>query len=312
MTSQKIIITGAAGLIGQNLITRLKGQPEYELIGIDKHPRNCKIFRELHPEITLIEADLAESGDWADVFSGADCVVINHAQIGALTEQPFTRNNLTATEHVLAAMKLHKVGYGVHISSSVVNSIADDFYTQSKTAQEAMVLASSIPLVVLRPTLMYGWFDRKHLGWLSRFMKRSLVFPVPNWGKYIRQPLYAGDFCDVIISCIKRPRPGEIHDISGQEKIFYINLIKMLKKASGGRSMIIYIPFSVFWILLKIYALFSSEPPFTTKQLEALVIPEEFDITDWPVIFGVSATSTQDALNETYSHPVYSKPVLEF
>lgn len=308
----KIIITGAAGLIGQNLITRLKDRPEYKIIGIDKHAENCEIFRKLHPEITLIEADLAEQGDWMDAFKGAQTVVINHAQIGALTEEPFVANNVTATEHVLNAIKIYNVSYAVHISSSVVNSIANDFYTRSKTAQEDMVLASGIPVTVLRPTLMYGWFDRKHLGWLSRFMKRSLVFPVPNWGKYIRQPLYAGDFCNVIIACLDKPRPNEIYDISGMEKIHYIKLIKMLKAASGGRAMIVYIPFSVFWILLKVYGFFSKNPPFTTKQLEALVIPEEFVIIDWPEIFGISATKTEHAMQETYTHPVYSQTVLEF
>ena len=31
---------------------------------------------------------------------------------------------------------------------------------------------------------MFGWFDRKHLGWLARFMTRAPVFPVPGHGRY--------------------------------------------------------------------------------------------------------------------------------
>ena len=34
--------------------------------------------------------------------------------------------------------------YLVHVSSSVVASVAEDFYTESKTAQERMVLESGI------------------------------------------------------------------------------------------------------------------------------------------------------------------------
>ena len=41
---------------------------------------------------------------------------------------------------------------------------------------------------------MFGWFDRKHLGWLARFMCRVPVFPIPGSGEYLRQPLYVGDF----------------------------------------------------------------------------------------------------------------------
>jgi hypothetical protein len=47
---------------------------------------------------------------------------------------------------------------------------------------------------------MFGWFDRKHLGWLSRFMKKVPVFPIPGHGRYMRQPLYGGrDFANIII-----------------------------------------------------------------------------------------------------------------
>ena len=64
--------------------------------------------------------------------------------------------------------------------------------------------------------------------------------------------------------------------------------------------------------MLKIYALFDKNPPFTTDQLDALVIPEEFEITEWPVIFDVDNTLLVDALKETFNHPKYSKIKLEF
>ena len=68
----------------------------------------------------------------------------------------------------------------IHISSSVVNSKANDFYSKSKREQEELVINSGIPCHILRPTLMFGWFDRKHLGWLSRFMSKVPIFPIPG------------------------------------------------------------------------------------------------------------------------------------
>lgn len=61
-SSSRIIITGAAGLVGQNLITRLKGRPGVEITAIDKHTANVGTLRRLHPEIDVIEADLATPG----------------------------------------------------------------------------------------------------------------------------------------------------------------------------------------------------------------------------------------------------------
>jgi uncharacterized protein YbjT (DUF2867 family) len=237
--------------------------------------------------------------------------VFSHAQIGGLDEAAFTANNVTATERVIAAVRA-KSPYVVHLSSSVVESAADDWYVRSKDAQEKLLLASGLPSVVLRPTLMFGWFDRKHLGWLARFMQRAPVFPVPGNGRYLRQPLYAGDFCDIIMACIEQRPAGKTFNISGQEKIEYIELIRAVKEACGARAQIVPIPYWAFWALLWIYGLFDRDPPFTTKQLEALVTPDVFEVIDWPGIFGVKATPLKTALAETYRHPVYSQVVLEF
>ncbi|MEQ1940427.1 NAD(P)-dependent oxidoreductase [Mesorhizobium sp. CN5-321] len=309
---QRIIVTGAAGLVGQNLITRLKNRPGIEIVAIDKSGPNIAILRRLNPEIEVVQADLARSGGWEHAFDKGGVLVLNHAQIGALTEQPFIDNNVTATKNVLAEARRVGLPYIVHISSSVVNSLARDFYTESKKAQEQLVLESGIPACVLRPTLMFGWFDRKHLGWLARFMQRTPVFPIPGNGRYIRQPLYVGDFCNVIMSAIDRPRPNETHDISGREKVFYVDLIRAVKNAVRSRTKILSIPYKAFAGLLSLYALVDRNPPFTTKQLEALVTPDEFVITDWPGVFGVTATPLSAALEETFRDPVYSNVVLEF
>ncbi|MDR3375329.1 MAG: NAD(P)-dependent oxidoreductase [Ancalomicrobiaceae bacterium] len=309
---RRIVVTGAAGLVGQNLIPRLKQRGCRHIVAIDKHPANTRTLARLHPDITIIEADLAEPGDWQDAFAGADTLVLNHAQIGAIHEAPFLRNNITATETVLAAAKRHGIGTVVHMSSSVVNSIAHDFYTESKKAQEALVVANGLPVCVLRPTLMFGWFDRKHLGWLARFMRRMPLFPVPGSGRYLRQPLYVGDFCDIIIAAIERPRPGEAFNITGQQSIDYIDLIRAVKTAVGAKAAIVRIPYSLFWLLLTIYALFDRNPPFTTKQLEALVTPDVFEVIDWPGLFGVTPTPLAEALTTTFRDPTYATIELEF
>jgi nucleoside-diphosphate-sugar epimerase len=309
--SPKIALTGAAGLVGQNLIPRLKARGYDNIVAIDKHPANTATLRRLHPELKVIETDLAKDDGWQAEVADADVVIFAHAQIGGLDEAAFTANNVTATERVIAAVRA-KSPYVVHLSSSVVESAADDWYTRSKDAQEKLVTGSGLPVVVLRPTLMFGWFDRKHLGWLARFMRKVLVFPIPGSGRYLRQPLYAGDFCDIIMACIEQRPVGKIYNISGQERIDYIDLIRTLKDACGARARILRIPYSLFWLMLYLYSLVDRDPPFTTLQLKALVTPDIFEVIDWPAIFGVKATPLKTALAETHQHPAYSQIVLEF
>lgn len=308
-TTCKVILSGGAGLVGQNLILSLKRQGYERIVSIDRSEAGNAVIRKLHPDVTVIDADLAEPGDWELEFEGARAMVLLQAQISGLEYAQFARNTLRSTERVLAAGKRCKVPYAVHISSSVVNSRANDFYSRSKRAQEAMVRESGIRAVILRPTLMFGWFDRKHLGWLARFMARVPVFPVPGSGRYIRQPLFEQDFCAVICACLQRELTGE-YNISGLERIHYVDLIRMIREATGTRTPILKVPYRLFWALVAIYALFDRNPPFTTQQLEALVIPEEFEMIDWPRIFDVPTTPLSEALRRTFCEQPYCDVVL--
>ena len=307
----KIVVTGAAGLVGQNLLPRLKAKHLGEIVAIDKHPTNVAILRRLHPDVEVIQADLSEAGEWQRALDGCTHLMIGHAQIGGLYPAEYVKNNVTATERLLDAALRYKVPYAVSISSSVVNSKAVDDYTETKKAQEALVAQSGIKQVVLRPTLMFGWFDRKHVGWLARFMQRVPVFPIPGNGKFLRQPLYAGDFCDVIVSSIEHETTGA-YNITGQERVHYIDLMRAVKQAVGARTRLVRIPYRVFWMLLKLNSIWDKNPAFTARQLEALVTPDVFEVIDWPGIFGVRATPLQEALDQTFRDPTYSPVVLDF
>lgn len=310
----KVVVTGAAGLVGQNLVSRLTTKGFEEIVAIDKHPTNVKILAKYHPGIRVCQSDLAENSHasaWESELAGCQALVIGHAQIGGIDPREYVRNNVEATERLLEAAVRHKVPYIVGISSSVVNSMAVDNYTETKKAQEALIAGCGIKQVILRPTLMFGWFDRKHVGWLARFMQRVPLFPIPGSGKFLRQPLYAADFCEIIVSSVMNEKTGA-YNITGQERIDYIDLIRAVKKATGARARLLKIPYSVFWSLLKTYSLFDRDPAFTVKQLQALVTPDVFEVIDWPGIFSVRATPLQQALNETFQDPVYSQVALDF
>ncbi|UXA67845.1 NAD-dependent epimerase/dehydratase family protein [Xanthomonas prunicola] len=308
--NDKIILTGAAGLVGQNLIVEMKQQGYTQLVAIDKHAHNLGIMQSLHPDVKTIHADLAEPGEWAEAFRDARLVVQLHAQITGKSTDQFVRNNQTATAHVLAACKAAAVPYMVHISSSVVNSVANDDYTNTKRAQEEMVVTSGQHHCVLRPTLMFGWFDPKHLGWLSRFMERTPVFPIPGDGRFMRQPLYERDFCRCIAKCIET-EPEGTYDIVGDTRVDYVDIILTIKRVKNLRTIIVHVPIGFFAFLLRTYSLFTSKPPFTADQLKALSAGDDFKGIDTEAVFGVRQTSFEDAIRESYTDPRYSHIVLQ-
>ncbi len=78
---EKIVVTGAAGLVGQNLVLMLRERGHRQVVAIDKQPANLQLLARLNPGVRVVLADLAEHGDWEAEFEGAASAVVLHAQI---------------------------------------------------------------------------------------------------------------------------------------------------------------------------------------------------------------------------------------
>ena len=306
-----IVVTGAAGLVGQNLISELAERGYTRIIALDKHEKNLALLQARLPCVECLVADLSLPGRWRQKLAGASRLFLLQAQITGDHYSLFYRNTIDSTRLVLEAAKEQGIPFIVFVGSSVVNSLADDYYTRSKKEQEAQVRQSSLTHCIVRPTLMFGWFDPKHLGWLSRFMSRVPVFPVPGHGRYLRQPLYARDFCRVLIRCAENTPSGATYDIVGQEDVTYVDILRQIKRVKRLKTPIIPIPVWLFRLLMQGYALFSKNPPFVADQLDALMAGDYFTGDDMRELFQVEPTPFAKAIEETFTHPVNSRVVLE-
>jgi len=158
---------------------------------------------------------------------------------------------------------------------------------------------------------MFGWFDPKHLGWLARFMAKTPVFPIPGSGRFMRQPLYERDFCRCIATCIERRPDRQTYDIVGDTRIDYVDIIRTIKRVKRLHTWIVHIPVGLFAFLLRVFALFTSKPPFTADQLNALTAGDDFTGVDTFSVFGVRQTEFEVAIRESYCDPNYSRIVLQ-
>jgi nucleoside-diphosphate-sugar epimerase len=120
--TKKVVITGAGGLVGQNLALLLSELGCKNVVAIDKRQSNLELLARLNPDVRTVHADLAEPGIWEHEFLGADAVVILHAQIVGKGPDEFVRNNVEASRRVCSAMQANRVPFAVQVSSSVVHS----------------------------------------------------------------------------------------------------------------------------------------------------------------------------------------------
>ena len=82
--SRKVLLPGGAGLVGQNLVARMKARGYTNIVVLDKHRANLDVLKRVQPDVVAEYADLAEPGDWQRHFQDADVVVMLQAQIGGL------------------------------------------------------------------------------------------------------------------------------------------------------------------------------------------------------------------------------------
>jgi nucleoside-diphosphate-sugar epimerase len=294
-----IVVTGAAGMLGQNLIPRLLARGD-RVVALDKNRATLGVLAERAPAAEIEVADLAEDGDWARRFDGADAVVDLKAQITSPDRALHLRNNAAATEGVVRACERHGVPHLVHLSSSVVISKASDFYTESKRLGEAAVRESRAPHTILRPPLMFGPGDIKHLGRILGLMTRLPVIPIPGNGRFIRQPLYVVDMCAVIERVLERRAEGGIFNIIGHERIPFVDLLREIRRIRGLSNFFLPIPRWVFRLGLRTQSTLMRKTIFTEEQLDALTAGDDFPVEPWTETFGVPYSPFLSAAPQTY------------
>jgi len=149
----RALVLGAYGLIGSACVEALKRQG-VEVVGMG---RSRQAAQRAYPDIAWIIADICEldTHDWQAHLDGVD-IVINAA--GAL--QDGRRDSLEAI-HVTAVAALCAAASGrtlrfIQISAAGASRDAATAFFRSKARGDAVVQASDLDWVVLRPTLVIG------------------------------------------------------------------------------------------------------------------------------------------------------------
>ena len=308
---KKIIITGGAGFIGLNLISLLDTK-KYNIIVIDKNQNNLNFIYKINPDVKIVNADLKEMSDWTKYFSGAFCVIQLQTQITSPQKEDYTANNVSSVENVLKACKKYKVKNLIHVSTAGVISVAKDNYSITKTLGENLVRESKIPHTILRPPMLYGCFEIKHLGFLANALDSFPILPFPGTGKYIRQPIYAKDLCRIIINLIEKTPKREAHNIIGKEQIYFIDLIKAIVKEKAQKRFLLTLPIPIFLLLFKTYTSLTRKEPYQESQLTALTAGDIFPVDNWEKKFNVKYTPFNEGVKDYASpaHQEYAKEML--
>ena len=202
---QHIFILGGTGFVGSHVCEKLARAGHFITVATRRraHARHLMHL----PTVTVQELDVQDEASLTAALVGHD-VVINLVAILHGTEQAFERVHVELPRTLVAACKAVGGVRLVHVSALGANPRSPQSlpsrYLRSKSAGEAVLLASGLPLAVLRPSVIFGAQDQ----FLNVFARLQRIAPVvPLAGAHARfQPVWVEDVAQALVRLASQPQ----------------------------------------------------------------------------------------------------------
>ena len=114
-------------------------------------------------------------------------------------------------------------------------------------------------LTIVRSTMIYGGVGENIVSKIIFFMRNFFIFPVFGSGKNLIQPVNAQDLgkAYALIIFNKKKTFGKKYNLSGKDKISYIQLLKLISKKLNKKVFLIKIPLWICFTMVFLVRIFN-------------------------------------------------------
>ncbi|UCD85916.1 MAG: NAD-dependent epimerase/dehydratase family protein [Deltaproteobacteria bacterium] len=318
----KALVTGATGLVGSHLAEKLIERGDQVRTLVRKTSDTSHLAEK---PIELVYGDLRDYESLKKAVSGVEVVYHCAALVmesGAWKD--FYQINVLGTKNLLEAclsaniqrfVDVSTVGvYGVRSHERVTEESpflpSPSYYTQTKIEAERLVdeyyREKGLPVVIIRPTLIYGPRDRNLSARVGRLLARSRMVLL-NGGRGRAFFTYGGNVADaVILAGTRNNIIGRSYIISDDRVNTWKEFLDLMAEEMGVDKPGFSVPASLVYPLatvaeygLKILLPWRPTPPLRTG-VKLLSINRNFDISRAKNELGyVPRVSLQDGITST-------------
>ncbi len=247
----KIVIAGASGFIGRELLNSLKG--DHEIIGLSRR------IRKAENGVKWFQCDLFSLLDIEKNLEGADVAVyLVHSMLPSarLTQGSFRDFDMIIADNFARSAKKAKIKHIVYLSGIIPPDAILSEHLQSRLEVENILKSSGVPTTSLRAGLIIGP-DGSSFEMMLRLVKRLPVMICPYWTSTLSYPIAVWDVVKIIKHTIENGpfETSNCIDICGQDPLSYEEMMHFLANKLQKKHFFIPIPFisprlSKLWVCL--------------------------------------------------------------
>ncbi len=174
MSGLRLAVTGGTGFVGSTLI-RLALEQGHQVRALTRRPQAST------DGVDWTLGALDQPVSLARLVEGCDAVIHVAGVVSAADKAGFTLGNVAGTQAIVDAAHAAKVHRFVHVSSLSAREPQLSLYGGSKAEAEALVAASALDWVMVRPPAIYGPGDKDQLDLFKA--ARLRIMPLPPEGR---------------------------------------------------------------------------------------------------------------------------------
>lgn len=259
----KIKILGSSGFVGSHLLKSLNNSE-----GISIRGKNWK--DKIHASDVIINL-IGKAHDHKGVFTKEDYYEANFELVKYIFQQ-FIRSEAKLFIHISSIAAIEEIESDIPLDEEYIPSPIS-FYGSSKLAAEQWLLSQDLPvnkkIIILRPPMIHGSFDKGNLRLLYNFVKKGLPYPLSKYENR-RTFLYIENFIFYLNEIINKNilLSSGVYHISDNESLSMEQILKIIEYTDKFNILRIPLPKFLLNGLAKMGD--SLNFPINTKRLKKL------------------------------------------